>query len=106
MKGIRAFFNFVSFLTPRTVYHYDLRVTNEELKVKVLREVSGDIFDYTTFETWQMFVIGNDGTKIPMFIVTQRGVVLDGNHPTLFCDYGGFNTNLIPNFNVSCLVFA
>lgn len=41
-----------------------------------------------------------------MFIVTQKGLVLNGNHPTLFYNYGGFNTSLIPSFNVSCLVFA
>ncbi len=88
------------------MYHYDLKVTNEESKFKVLREVGGNIFDRTTFETWQMFVTSVDGTKIPIFIVTQRGLVLDGNYPTLFYNYGGFNTSLIPNFNVSRLVLA
>jgi prolyl oligopeptidase len=82
-KESEFFFNFTSFLTPGTVYHCDLRVAKEEPKVKVLREVGGNIFDCTAFETQQVFVTSNDGTKIPMFIVTQRGLVLDGNHPAL-----------------------
>ncbi len=88
------------------MYHYDLKVTNEEPKVKFLREIGGDIFYRTTFETWQMFVTSNDGTKIPMFIMTHKGLVPEGNHPTLFYDYGGFNTSLTPNFNVSSLVLV
>lgn len=63
MKGIIVSLNFISLLIYK-VYHYDMKVTNEELKVKVLKEVGGDIFDCTTFETWQMFVISNDGIKI------------------------------------------
>lgn len=105
-KESEFFFNFTSFLTPGTVYHCDLRVAKEEPKVKVLREVGGDIFDRTAFETQQVFVTSNDGTKIPMFIVTQRGLVLDGNHPALLYGYGGFNISLTPSFSVSRLVLA
>jgi prolyl oligopeptidase len=105
-KESEFFFNFTGFLTPGTVYHCDLRVAKEEPKVKVLREVGGDIFDHTAFQTQQVFVTSNDGTKIPMFIVTQRGLVLDGNHPALLYGYGGFNVSLTPSFSVSRLVLA
>lgn len=41
-----------------------------------------------------------------MFIVSQKGLVRDGNHPALLYGYGGFNVSLTPNFSVSRLVLA
>ena len=41
-----------------------------------------------------------------MFIVSQKGLVRNGNHPALLYGYGGFNVNLTPSFSVSRLVLA
>lgn len=41
-----------------------------------------------------------------MFIISEKGLVQDGNHPALLVGYGGFNVSLTPNFSVSRLVLA
>ena len=34
--------------------------------------------------------MSEDGTLIPYFIIHKKGLVLDGNNPTLLYGYGGF----------------
>lgn len=74
-----------------------------QARVEVLHEVD---FDHSRFETKQVFVPSKDGTKIPMFIVSEKGLVHDGKHPALLYGYGGFNISLTPTFSVSRLVLA
>lgn len=62
-------------------------------------------FDPDAYETTQVFYESNDGTRVPMFISHKRGLVLDGNHPTLLYGYGGFNNPLTPGFSVANLVW-
>jgi len=103
-KQSEIFFTFTSFLTPGTVYRCDLSDSKPE--VKILWEASPANFDRSMFETEQVFVQSKDGTKVPMFIVSQKGLVRNGNHPALLYGYGGFNVNLTPSFSVSRLVLA
>ncbi len=56
--------------------------------------------DPSLYETRQVFFSSKDGTRIPMFITSKRGVALDGNNPTLLYGYGGFNISQTPSFSV------
>ncbi|CAM6096651.1 unnamed protein product [Calypogeia fissa] len=55
---------------------------------------------------FKVFVPSRDGTKIPMFLVSKRGTVLDGENPTLLYGYGGFNASLTPYFSPARLVLV
>ena len=40
-----------------------------------------------------------------MFLVHRKGLMLDGNNPTLLYAYGGFNVSMPPYFSAGNLVF-
>jgi prolyl oligopeptidase len=90
----QLFYTFTSFTAPATVYRYDI-ATGES---RVYRAVELP-FDPSRFETRQIFATSKDGTRVPAFIVAKKGLVLDGNNPTLLYGYGGFNVTLPPAFS-------
>lgn len=95
-----AFYSFTSFTNPGEIYRYDLTSGKSTLFRKT--EVQ---FDANNFETKQVFYPSKDGTKVPMFIMHKKGLVLDGNNPTMLYAYGGFNISLTPSFSLSRIMF-
>ncbi|UTY59347.1 prolyl oligopeptidase family protein [Massilia sp. erpn] len=96
-----TFYSFTSFTTPSTVYRYDAKSG----KSSVYRQPKVD-FDPSAFETRQEFFTSRDGTKVPMFIVSKKGMKLDGSNPTYLYGYGGFNVALTPSFSVANLAWV
>ena len=94
-----CFYGFTSFTYPLTIYKYDITTGKSEVWQK-----SDVKFKPEDFETKQVFYASKDGTKIPMFIVYKKGLVLDGNNPTLLYGYGGFNISLQPSFSTSRII--
>jgi prolyl oligopeptidase len=94
-----VFYTFTSFTYPATIYKYDLNTGASSVWQKP--EVK---FNPTDYETKQVFFTSKDGTKVPMFIVSKKGIKLDGNNPTLLNGYGGFNVSLSPTFSTSRLI--
>lgn len=94
------FYVFTSFTFPPTIYKYDIASGKSEIFRKP--EVAFNPADY---ETKQVFYPSKDGTKIPMFIISKKGIKLDGNNVTLLYGYGGFNINLTPSFSATLLPF-
>ncbi len=90
-----TFFEFSSFTTPPSIYRYDL-LTGE---TKLLRQAEVK-FDFSQYQTKQVFYRSKDGTRVPMFIAHRKDIELDGNNPTLLYGYGGFSISLQPNFAV------
>ena len=58
-------------------------------------------FDPDNYEVKQVFYRSKDGTRVPMFIASKKGIKLDGSNPTLLYGYGGFNISLLPTFSVA-----
>lgn len=96
-----TFYSFTSFTTPATIYRYDMKSG----KSTVYRQPKVD-FDPNAFETRQQFFTSRDGTKVPMFIVSKKGMKLDGSNPTYLYGYGGFNISLTPSFSVANLAWV
>ena len=95
-----TFFDFASFITPTTIYRYDVATGATSLFHKPpLR------FNPADFETRQVFVNSKDGARFPMFISFRRGLKQDGMNPAELYGYGGFNVSVTPAFSVSRIVW-
>jgi prolyl oligopeptidase len=88
------FFAFQSFTFPPSVYHYDLSTDAISLWAKV----DAPSIDPSAYDVHQEWYHSKDGTKVPMFIVSKKGLARDGRNPTLLTGYGGFNVSLTPLF--------
>ncbi len=95
-----TFYTVTSFVTPSTVYKYNVKENKSELYQR-----SKIDFDASKYETKQIFYTSKDGTKVPMFITHKKGLELDGNNPTLLYGYGGFNVSLTPSFSITRLIW-
>jgi len=89
------FYTFTSFTFPPTIYRYDIATRTSTL----FRAPEIPEFNPADYETRRVSYKSKDGTRVPMFIVHKKGLVLDGKNPTLLYGYGGFNITTSPSFN-------
>jgi prolyl oligopeptidase len=90
------FLTLTDFLTPSSLYLGTVGQTNRE-KLKNLPS----FFDSTGSEITQHEATSRDGTRIPYFQVSRKGIVLDAKNPTLLYGYGGFEVPMLPGYNPS-----
>ncbi len=99
-KDVETFYSFTGFTNPTTIYRLDMKSGAST----VFRKPKVD-FDPAGYETRQQFFTSRDGTKVPMFIVSKKGLKLDGGNPTYLYGYGGFNISLTPSFSPANLAW-
>jgi prolyl oligopeptidase len=88
-----GFFGFISYAVPPTVYEVSLNGQTAEWA----RVESG--IDAARYQVEQRWFNSKDGTRVPMFVVSRKGLVKNGRNPTLLSGYGGFNVGRTPFFN-------
>jgi prolyl oligopeptidase len=91
------FYQSLSYLTPGLITQFDFKTMQSSVFKKT--KIVG--YDESLYETQQVMYESKDGTKIPMYIVSKKGAVLDGKNPTLLYGYGGFNISILPQFSVT-----
>jgi len=84
-------FTFSSPLAPPTVYRYDL-----EARSRLPFEAPRPPIDASLFETRAMFATSKDGTRVPFFMTSKKGLPQDGRNPTMLYGYGGFSISVLP----------
>ncbi len=89
-----VYYGFTSFLYPASVYRRDLQDGQTSVFFKPKLD-----FDPSPYEVKQVLYPSKDGTMIPMFIVANKHLELDGNNPTILYGYGGFDITITPGFN-------
>ncbi|MGN6553570.1 MAG: prolyl oligopeptidase family serine peptidase [Verrucomicrobiota bacterium] len=82
------------YLTPSTLYLGAAGQPGRE-KLKSLPAY----FDATGLEVQQFAAVSKDGTRVPYFQVSRKGMPLNGTNPTLLYGYGGFEISLKPDYN-------
>ena len=95
-----TFYTFTNYVTPPTVYRFDLAKDMAEAwrKPKLA-------FNPNDFVTERVFYKSKDGTRVPMIVSYKRGLVRNGKLPTLLYAYGGFNISVTPNFSPANLAW-
>jgi prolyl oligopeptidase len=89
-----TFYSFVSFTEPPTIYRYDFKTGESTVLFRPKVDFKSD--DYATE---QVFYTSKDGTRVPMFITSRKGIEKNGNNPTLLSGYGGFDISNLPSFS-------
>ncbi|MCJ7606520.1 MAG: prolyl oligopeptidase family serine peptidase, partial [Thermoplasmata archaeon] len=97
MSSHKLRFSYSSFLTPRTVYEYDM--DSRELHTLWQEKVRG--YDREDYESERFFAVADDGTSIPITVVHRKGIAKDGGNPMLLYGYGsaGDFEGTMPFFN-------
>ncbi|GAB4411376.1 MAG: prolyl oligopeptidase family serine peptidase [Microscillaceae bacterium] len=94
------YYTFTSFTYPAAIFKYNLATGQSSPYWQPKID-----FDFSQYETKQVFYTSKDGTKVPMFIVHKKGLKLDGKNPTYLYAYGGFGVSLTPGFSITRLVW-
>ena len=88
-----GYFGFVSYAVPPTVFEVRLNGQMTEWA----RVESG--IDPARYQVEQLWFNSKDGTRVPMFVVSKKGLLKNGRNPALLSGYGGFNVGRTPFFN-------
>jgi oligopeptidase B len=89
-------FNYTSFITPSSVFDYDMETNERELKKET--EVKGG-YDRTQYKSEWMMATAWDGTQIPISIVYKQGIKKDGTNPLLLTAYGSYGASYPASFS-------
>lgn len=89
-------YTYTSFNYPNTIFTCNLESEKSTLFLKP--ELKFNPEDYESKQVWYK---SKDGTKISMFIVHKKGLILNGKNPTYLYGYGGFSVNMTPSFSAS-----
>ncbi len=90
------FYSFTSFIYPGSIFIYEVETGISKPFFQMDLK-----FDASQYIEKQVYYKSKDGTKVSMFLVHKKGLVLDGSNPTFLYGYGGFNVNLTPSFSAS-----
>ncbi|MCW2768815.1 MAG: oligopeptidase, partial [Aeromicrobium sp.] len=86
-----------SFITPASVFDYD--VATGELILRKQAPVLGG-YDPEEYEQHRSWATAEDGTRVPVSIVTRKDTPRDGTAPALIYGYGSYEASMDPGFSV------
>ncbi|HEY5085850.1 MAG TPA: prolyl oligopeptidase family serine peptidase [Gemmatimonadaceae bacterium] len=91
-----AFLSVTGFLTPSSVWMVNAR-SDALASIKSLPAQ----FDASRDTVEQFEATSKDGTRVPYFVVHNRGMKLDGHNPTILYAYGGFQISETPTYSAN-----
>ncbi len=93
-----VFLFYSSFFQPFEIYKYDIKHNKLEKFTESCLKVNTE-----NYITEQVFFESADKTVVPMFVIRNRDVVLDGSNKVILTGYGGFNSSKLPAFSPAIL---
>ena len=89
-------FQYESFVTPRSVFDYEVRT--RECVLRKQQPVLGG-YDSSQYASERLRAMASDGTPVPISIVYRRDTPRDGTSPLLLYGYGSYGISMPINFN-------
>src|SRR5208283_5633508 len=89
-------FHYESFITPRSVYDYNLHTGDRILRKQ--QPVLGG-YDPTLYVSERLHTIAPDGTSIPLSLVYRRTTPRDSSAPLLLYGYGSYGLSMPVSFS-------
>lgn len=90
------YYTYSSFLTPTTIYTYNVTSNTSSVFYKVTPP-----YNPANFREQQVWVTSKDGTRLPMFVLHKVGINFNRKAPTMVFGYGGFGITYGPGFNAN-----
>jgi oligopeptidase B len=84
-------FQYESFITPRSIFDYDVR-TRERVLRKQQPVLGG--YDPSQYTSERLHATASDGARIPISVVYHRETPRDGSAPLLLYGYGSYGTSV------------
>ena len=91
---------YTTLATPAAVYDFD--VVTRELRLLKQTPVQGD-YDPDGYEQHREWAEAEDGTRVPISIVSAKNTPLDGTTPMVLYGYGSYEMSVDPFFTISRL---
>jgi oligopeptidase B len=88
-------YTYQSFITPSSVYDYDLDTRKQTLLKRT--EVLGG-YDPAKYKVERFFVTASDGAKVPVSMVYRKDIDPKGKNPLLLYAYGSYGSSQSPTF--------
>jgi oligopeptidase B len=89
-------FQYESFVTPRSIFDYDVRTRERTLQKQ--QPVLGG-YDPAQYVSERLHATASDGTRVPLSIVYRRDTLRDGSAPLLLYGYGSYGISVPVNFS-------
>jgi oligopeptidase B len=89
-------FNYTSLVTPASVFDYNVRTRERELKKQY--EVRGG-YDASQYQSERIFAKAPDGVEVPISLVYRKGFERNGTSPLLLYGYGAYGHSIDPRFS-------
>lgn len=93
-------YNYQSFVTPSSVFDYDMEV-GKSILLKQTEVLGG--YDPKLYTSERIYAKASDGTIIPISLVFKNGIKKDGKNPLLLNSYGAYGYPSNVGFSVSRL---
>ena len=97
-----ALFNLQGWVQPPQLFRYDPTAdTTTDIGWLPPSKV-----DVSPFESKEVLATSYDGTRVPLSIISRKGIVLDGTHPTVVEGYGSYGVSLESRFSPALLAWV
>lgn len=93
-------FSFSSYTIPPVVYKFNIKTFKRELV-----ERTAVTFDFNSIEYTEVNYTSSDSVLVPMIIIHDKNIKLDGSNPTILKAYGGFGVVSSPSFDPGIVYF-